>query len=972
MTQLNLYSENILEGLNPAQEKAVTFGQGPLLIIAGAGTGKTSVITRRIAYLIAEKKCKSSEILALTFTEKAAQEMEERVDILVPYGYTDVMISTFHAFGDFLIKEHALELGLPYDFKVLSDPEKIIFLREYLYELPLKHYRPGGNPASFLEALTSLISRAKDEDISPEEYVKYAEKNLDEAKKSGGEEDIDASEKQFEVAQTYKKYQELMTLRGFIDFGDQVCLVLKLFKEHPSVLKKYRERFKYILVDEFQDTNLSQYKLLLMLAGKDNNLNVVGDDDQSIYKFRGAAISNILNFHKDFPRAEKIVLNANYRSTQNILDAAYKLIVNNNPDRLEVKHNIDKKLTGVKGAGAPVKYAQFDSISSEADFVADYIKKSADKNRYNDFAILVRSNNDALPFIQALNMFGVPYRFSGQGGLYATEEIKLLLSILRVFADPNDSVSLYNLATSDFYEIDVIDLKDCSNLAHKRNSSLFNVFRNLNNLEELSHIKEESGKNIEKIVNDVEKYVAASFNASSGKVLYKFLKEKNLLKNLLDEKKQSSEEKVYNISKFFEVISDYETLYPHNNLPQFMEYLDLLIKSGNNPSTYQADLDLDFVNILTYHKAKGLEFSVVFMVNLVHGKFPVKNRRDAIEIPLELVKEVLPSGDFHAREERRLFYVGMTRAKDTLILSHSLDLGGKRLRKASQFVLEALDMPKAKNELSKSSPAEYLKKFDEIKIAPPNLCRKTAEDRVLALSAKKIDDYLDCPLKYKFVHILCLPVTKHHNIIYGSALHNTISYYFKRKMLGKKVSYDELVDAFNANWVNEGFLSAEHEKQRYENGLQVLRKFYEVSEKDKLLPAHIEKEFAFTIDNIKIIGRWDRIDAVGDAVIITDYKSSDVKDEKDAVKRAKESFQLSLYALAYEKIFNKAVSKVQLYFLENNIAGAVTKTRADIEDTVKIIKEAAGGIRQGNFAPKPGYMNCQYCSYQSLCDKEKR
>jgi len=971
MTQLDLYSSDIIEGLNPAQKKAVTFGEGPLLIIAGAGTGKTSVITRRIAYLIAEKKCKSSEILALTFTDKAAQEMEERVDILVPYGYTDVMISTFHAFGDFLIKEHALELGLPYDFKVLTKPEQIIFLQEHLYELPLKHYRPSGKPTSFLDAITTLISRAKDEDISPEEFIAYAKTLLDDAKKSENIEGVDYAEKQLELARTYKKYQELMSLNGFIDFGDQVWLILKLFKDHPSVLKTYREKFKYILVDEFQDTNLSQYKLLRMLTDKNGNLNVVGDDDQSIYKFRGAAISNILNFNNDFPDAEKIVLNTNYRSTQNILDSSYKLIVNNNPDRLEVKHNIDKKLTGVAGSGDPVQNMQFDSISSEADFVADFIEKemSEKSRKCKDFAILVRSNNDAENYIKALNMLGIPYRFSGQGGLYTTDEIKLLLAAAKVFSDPNDSISLYNLATSLFYDIDVIDLKDSSNLAHKKNLSLFHIFRNIENCAELNHIKEENKKNIKTLVGDIEKYVAESFNQTSGKLIYKFVKDKNWLRTLLNEKNPRAEEKVFNISKFFEIITEYEIIYPHSKLPQFIEHLDMLIKSGNNPSTYQADIDVDYVNILTYHKAKGLEFPVVFMVNLVQGKFPVRNRGDAVDIPVALVKEVLPSGDFHIQEERRLFYVGMTRAKEKLIFSHSLDLGGKRQRKVSQFALEALDMPKLKDAVIKKSPVESLKKFDEVKIQSLLSPYKIPADQILNLSSKKIEDYLDCPLRYKFMHILSIPIIKHFNIVYGNALHNTISYYFERKMRGKKVSLDELADIFKARWVSEGFLSREHEQQRYDNGLNALKLFYERHEKDKTLPTHIEKEFSFIVDNIKIIGRWDRVDINGNTAVITDYKSSDVKDEKDALKRAKESFQLDLYALAYEKIFNKPVQTVQLYFIESGITGAVTKTAVDIEKTISTIKDVAGRIRDGAFMPKPDFMNCRYCSYQALCDK---
>ena len=275
----------LTKNLNPEQKKAVTHGEGPLLIIAGAGTGKTTVIIRRIAYLIAAKKALPGEILALTFTDKAAEEMEIRVDQLVPYGYIDVSISTFHAFGDFILRDHALELGLQPDYRVMSLSEQLVFSREHLFELPLKHYQSLGDPTKYLQALLAVISRAQDENISPEEYLRWAKKK---------------DKLQLEVAKIYKKYQELKLKHGLVDFADQVGLTLRLFQTRPDLLKKYQQKYKYILVDEFQDTNYAQFELLKLLTGKKANLTVVGDDDQSIYRFRGAAITNILNFQKTY------------------------------------------------------------------------------------------------------------------------------------------------------------------------------------------------------------------------------------------------------------------------------------------------------------------------------------------------------------------------------------------------------------------------------------------------------------------------------------------------------------------------------------------------------------------------------------------------------------------------------------------------------------------------------------------------
>src|SRR3989304_4540160 len=363
--------------LNPEQLAAVTHGDGPLLIIAGAGTGKTKVITHRIAHLI-EKGVNPNQILALTFTEKAAGEMEERVDRLVPYGYSNVWISTFHSFGDRVLRDNVLEIGLTPDFKVLSEAERIIFLKEHLFELPLNYYRPLGNPTRYLSAITGLISRLKDEDVGVDEYRKYAE----DLKKSGvrSQELEPETIQQDELAKTYAKYQELMARNGYLDFGDQVVLPLKLFRARPHILKRYQEKFQYILVDEFQDTNYAQFQLVRLLSERHKNITVVGDDDQSIYKFRGAAISNVLGFQKIYPDAKLITLTKNYRSCQPILDSAYRLISHNNPDRLEIKSGIDKRLTSVASgqwrvSSGQVKHLHFDTITKEEETVAGMIEK---------------------------------------------------------------------------------------------------------------------------------------------------------------------------------------------------------------------------------------------------------------------------------------------------------------------------------------------------------------------------------------------------------------------------------------------------------------------------------------------------------------------------------------------------------------------------------------------------------------------
>lgn len=327
----------LLKDLNSEQKEAITYLDGPLLIIAGAGTGKTMVITKKIAWLILEKKVKPEEILGLTFSEKAAQEMEERIDQLLPYGYFDLWISTFHSFGEKILRNEALEIGLDSEFKILDQPAQYRFIKENLYKFNLDYYRPLGNPKKFIFALIKHFNRLKDEDISPEEYLNHLERSIsnNQSNKKPDQELELEIKKTKEAAQAYKTYQDLKSEKSYLDFGDLIYKTLELFRKRPNILRKYQRQFKYILVDEFQDTNWAQYELVKLLAASKNNLTVSADDDQSIYAFRGSSMNNVFQFKKDFPKTKEVFLVKNYRSSQNILDLAYKFIQKNNPNRLE-------------------------------------------------------------------------------------------------------------------------------------------------------------------------------------------------------------------------------------------------------------------------------------------------------------------------------------------------------------------------------------------------------------------------------------------------------------------------------------------------------------------------------------------------------------------------------------------------------------------------------------------------------------
>jgi len=341
------YMETKLK-FNPEQKKAITFGNGPVLIVAGAGTGKTMVITQRIAHLILDKNVNTDAILALTFTEKAAEEMEERVDKLLPYGYVDLWISTFHSFCQKILQQHALDIGLPNDFKLLTSTDQWLLVRNNLDKFELDYYKPLGNPTKFIHALLSHFSRAKDEEIYPEQYLEYAENLKQNADSVTSDELLVQEESRIrEIADAYHVYQQLLLDNNALDFGDLINYTIRLFRQRPNILKKYQDQFEYILLDEFQDTNYAQYELIKLLAREKKNLTVVGDDDQSVYKFRGASVSNILQFKEDYPESQEIVLTINYRSKQEILDLSYNFIQLNNPNRLEYQLN-NRKSSKIK------------------------------------------------------------------------------------------------------------------------------------------------------------------------------------------------------------------------------------------------------------------------------------------------------------------------------------------------------------------------------------------------------------------------------------------------------------------------------------------------------------------------------------------------------------------------------------------------------------------------------------------------
>jgi len=967
--------------LNDEQKKAVEYNKGPLLIVAGAGTGKTTVIVEKIKYLLKKKLAKPEEILALTFTEKAAFEMEERVDKEIPYGYFQMWISTFHAFADQILKEQATHIGITPGFKLMTEAETTIFLRKNLFLFNLEYFRPLGNPNKFLKAILDHFSRLKDEDIAPEDYLKWV----------NDQPESEDKKKYFELANAYKTYQTLKIKEGLFDFSDLIYYLLKIFRTRKNILEEYRKKFKYVLIDEFQDTNITQYNLIKLICPPNNNpsLTVVGDDSQAIFKFRGASVSNILNFMKDFPEAKQVSLINNYRSNQKILDAAYKLIKNNDPDTLEVKLGISKKLRSSisnQQEDNPINFFLGNKVEEEADFVIKQILKLKKNYLYSDLAILCRANNHAEPFIRALTRAGIPYQFLGPGMLLKQPEIKDLIAYLKVLYNVEDSVSLFRVLSMDIFNIEAKDLSYLTSFSKKTNQSLFQsieiylsfINKDLYNKDfeiykkHLPFLSEKSKNQIDLVYKLINKHLKLIKKETAGQILYYFLEETKYLNKLVSYKSEKEEKIALNISKFFNRLKNFEAEYEDASIPAVVEYLEMSLELGESPIIAKTDIaSYNAVNLLTAHSAKGLEFPVVFLVNLTSGRFPTNEKKETIPTPNELIKEILPTGNYHLEEERRLFYVGLTRAKDKVFLTASKFYGeGIRQQKISPFVIETLGEEYIKKyQLIKDTEKHQLSIFDFKPQSTPLAEEKKQESLSNIFSYTQLESYERCPLQYKYQYVLKIPTPPTAAISFGDTIHKTLQSFYQQFIKNKDIGEDEMLQIYENNWLPLGYSSLSHQSRMKEEGIKILKNYFSKFHNQNIKVIDLEKFFKIKITNdTSIVGKIDRVDSKDNNEIeIIDYKTGKKPDDKTLNK----SFQLSIYALAAtdQGLYKKKINQVHLsfYYLNSSEKISIKKTAEDLTKVKDDIIKKVDLIKNSNFDPHVGKW-CDFCPFRMICE----
>lgn len=589
-----------LEGLNEEQLDAVKTTDGPLLVLAGAGSGKTKVLTTRIAYLI-ESGVEPYNILAITFTNKAAKEMKERVFKLVG-EVKDIQISTFHSFGLYIIKRHYNLLGYERNFTILDGDDSLVLVKNIVKEMGLNtdDYNP--------KAIRNKISGAKNELVYPEEYEKYAGTDFEEI-----------------VCKVYKKYEERLKNNNSVDFDDLLILPIKLFSVYKDILKMYQERFKYILVDEYQDTNRVQYILVNMLAARYKNICVVGDNDQAIYSWRGSDYRNILNFEKDYPDLKSVMLEENYRSTGNILKAANEVIKNN-------KIRKDKNLWTKHEEGSKIRYHRASDEKDEASYVVKEIKNLLyDGVRREEIAVLYRTNAQSRNIEEAMLRENIPYKVIGSFYFYNRKEIKDLISYLKLIYNKNDDISLVRIINVPKRGIGDKTISNLSDKSFKLNKCIYDVI--------------ETGKEQEfkKIIEELKEN---SKDATLTELVDLILDKTGIRKELETEKTVDAEIRLSNLEEFKSITRTYEENSDSPTLEEFLEEISLVADMNEHKN------ETNVVTLMTVHAAKGLEFDYVFVIGMEEGLFPHLNSMETEDL----------------EEERRLCYVAITRAKKKLWL----------------------------------------------------------------------------------------------------------------------------------------------------------------------------------------------------------------------------------------------------------------------------------------------------------------
>jgi DNA helicase-2/ATP-dependent DNA helicase PcrA len=973
--------------LNEQQRAAVEHGEGPLLVVAGAGTGKTRVITERIRYLLETRPDISGEnILGLTFTDKAAGEMLHRVRKTAGERAEGVWISTFHAFCD----KRILREVNP-DLRVLDQTEHWILLRRHMAELGLRHFKRLSEPGQFLNDFVKFFERCQDELVSPDDYQRYVE-GLQAAherrKASPGpdtafyqEEDREEElERQKELARVYRTSEELLRKHNCVTFGGQIMQAVQQLRENAALLGRFRAWYRYLLVDEYQDTNIAQIELLWLLAGDQRNIFAVGDDDQAIYRFRGASFSSFMLFLERFcgvaaARAgadrHLVPLTQNYRSTDRILRIAGQVISYNEKS----PHLPPKRLTTQNAPGEKIRIAAFKRHEEEAHWIASELERMHRAGQaWRTFAVLYRKHTHRDALVRALGQKQIPFVIR-RLSILSTTIVRDLIAYLRLIAVPTDNVSWARVLAVPYWGFEPPDLVRLAERAGKaRGASLGDILQSQQGNLPFTR----SGARAEELLAFLDGFRQRAAHASAKTIFDELVAGLGLAPLPSDADGQ-------NLERFARFLADWEKNNEANGLRDFIQYFEYFLEAEGAICHEEEPAD-DAVQLMTVHSAKGLEFGHVFLIQLSNGDFPAWPRRPEFEFPAELMKEEKPKGDFRIQEERRLFYVALTRARRQLTLSAVIN---KRKRE-SPFLEDILRDPQiVRADAQKIEPSVAVPPSAETAgpapadasqaqlFGPASPCSR-AYSRValwakayrpplpqpLQLSASAIDTYVSCPMKYLFQYAWGIRAGPQAAMTFGNVMHVTIREFVQQLRKRRQIPFEDVAAIYEREWSAAGYRDTYQEEEYRKAGREQLKAFYQTYNAAPADALYQEKSFALPLENdVTVTGRIDQINRLErDGVEIVDYKTGKPKQAKYAEK----SLQLSIYALAAREVLELTARRLVFYNLTTNEAVATTRDAKALDEARKKVAEVASLIRAGEFPAYPGFL-CRYCDFRPLC-----
>lgn len=949
---------------DPQQEAAIEHLEGPVLVVAGAGTGKTTVLIRRIAMLIREGHARPDEIVALTYTDNAAKEMLSRVQREVGGSEAKgLQITTFHAYCNHLLHRAKRQ------FQVLDDKQLWIFLRRNLRELRLNYYVRAANTTKFLDDLLDFIRRCHDELVGPAQYREYVRRvetgelpppRVSKSKDSEILSDAEALGRCREIAFVFEKAESMLRERGFGTFGHMILRANELLAENPAVLDQQRRQAKFILVDEFQDANYAQIKVLEKLAGPERNVFAVGDPDQGIYRFRGASSAAFELFQKRFPEAKLIVLSKNRRSTTPILKCAFVMISQNPEFALRARDALygraplvsarDEADTKEAGRRSPVSAVLVSSTFMEAADLVSAVLEHKKRSRcdWKDIGVLYRSHFHRDDVAAELARNGIPFTIEGLDVLDTPEARDLAACLGAAISD--DSAALLRIAAWRQFAVDPHELSNAmKGLPRESQVSIAALLPKIHGGVELLNT------------------LASAREAVAGQKVYAALL---AMVRLFQVPRSPAIEAMLQFANQWERSPITESGAP----AEFLEYLGYFREArGVIPLAFGEDENS--VRLMTAHSAKGLEFDHVFIVRAVKGSFPSYFRESLIEFPRELRNSGLADDDekqISDQEERRLFYVAMTRARDTLTIYGQFGRG-KTERTPAGYIRELLKNRELKSVLQERKCREFqtdifaaeepqaLSRIGEWVAMPPS------SDLASTLSASAIQSYEMCPLQFKLEREWRIPSEVSGALQYGAAMHRALLSYYDSVRWERTLSEAELVELLRED-LAAGFAD-EYQRELYEKkGAAEIHEFLRSAEHSQPEVLHTEERFTFRIGDTNVVGRIDRIDRSGDCVVITDYKTGRAKTQEDA----DESLQLSIYAMAAHEKWGYRADRLVFHNLDGNTQVVTRRSDAELNAAAMKVTAIAGEIAAGKFDAKPG-IHCGFCAYRVLCPKtEKR